>query len=225
MFLRYLRPMLMSLLALAMSFSVHAMPIFVDTFDAEVGSGDGQSGLSGKDYTAFAQWSVGFGTVDLVAQGDFGPIDCAQLSGKCVDLDGSTANAGVLTSIAIALLPGRYTLSYKLAGVASTFGSAAAMAPNVVNVSVGALANDSHQLAFGDPFQLFTNTFDVAVPLSVSIAFADQGNDNFGAILDDVSLVAAPSAVSVANSASLLLMGLACLGVRGLRARMRTTRA
>ena len=53
--------------------------------------------------------------VSIVSSGDFG-IDCVGNAGGCIDLDGSTNNAGVLTSNVMPLGMGLYTLSFDLAG-------------------------------------------------------------------------------------------------------------
>lgn len=56
------------------------------------------------DHNGFLRWTVSDGTVDLIMGGDFG-IACAS-SGKCIDLDGSDQNAGVLTSRQILAVAG-----------------------------------------------------------------------------------------------------------------------
>jgi hypothetical protein len=114
---------------LAAALPADAGVIFADSFDAEPGSGDGASGLSGRNYDRFTQWTVAAGTVDLVAQGDFadGPgILCRGGAGKCVDLDGSSNAAGTLISVPIALAAGEYRLSFALAGVDVGFTGPAA---------------------------------------------------------------------------------------------------
>lgn len=210
-----LRPVLWLLLfAIGSPNLAGATPLFEDTFDAEPGSGAGASGQSGLNYASFAQWTVSDGTVDLIAQGDFASaadqIACFGGSGKCVDLDGATSNAGVLTSIAILLEPGVYELSFLLSGTASSFTQANARLPNTVAVTVGSLFAGSYTLSQGDPFQAFGGSFTVSEPTSVQIAFANAGGDNFGAVLDQVTLVAVPEPAL----ALLLGLGLAALGAR-----------
>ncbi len=63
--------------------------LFQDNFDAE-----GTSGSSQLNYNAFDNWTVEDGTVDLIADPNQWGIDCVGGTGKCVDLDGSTRNAG-----------------------------------------------------------------------------------------------------------------------------------
>jgi hypothetical protein len=190
--------------------SALATPIFEDGFDSEAGSGDGASGGSGLDYTGFANWVVADGSVDLLADGDFG-VPCAG-PGKCVDLDGSSSNAGVLTSTAIALAPGVYTLQFQLGGTSTVFTSNKAKADNVVDVSFGTLFADSYHIAWGAAFQTFAIEFEVASATNASLVFANQGGDNFGAILDGVRLTTF-SPVPEPGTALLLGVGLASLAI------------
>ena len=184
-----------------------AMPAlaFEDSFDLELGSGDGESGQSGLNYDDFASWTVSSGTVDLIASGDYG-IDCADNLGKCVDLDGATGDAGILTSAPISLGPGTYHLSFELAGVADVFGSAAATDPNVVDVSVGDYFMAQITREHGDPFETFGGQIVVNEPTVVQIAFANQGGDNFGALLDNVRLMPEPSALALVSFSGLILL-------------------
>lgn len=71
-----------------------AGPTFTESFD-----GDGTPGTSDLNYNGFGAFIAppAQGTVDLIQSGQFG-ITCAGGSGKCVDLDGSTGNAGLLVS-------------------------------------------------------------------------------------------------------------------------------
>jgi hypothetical protein len=199
-----------ALAVVAAAGSANAVPVFADGFDAEAGTGDGTSGGSGVGYTGFANWTVSNGTVDLVAQGDFG-IDCYGLSGKCVDLDGNTLDAGVLTSILIHLDPGTYSFEFQLAGVDAGFGGAAAAAPNVVDVSVGSFFSDTITRNQGDPFASYGGTFTVTTATDVQIVFANQGGDQFGAVLDAVRLDLVPEPATGA----LLAFGLGGLAAVG----------
>jgi hypothetical protein len=189
--------------------SANAVPVFSDGFDAEPGTGDGASGGSSSGYTGFANWTVSDGTVDLVAQGDFG-IDCYGLTGKCVDLDGNTHDAGVLTSILIHLDPGTYSFEFQLAGTDASFCCAAAD-PNIVDVSVGSFFSDTITRNQGDPFASYGGTFSVASATDVQIVFANQGGDQYGAVLDAVRLDLVPEPATGA----LLALGLAGLATAG----------
>jgi len=186
-----------------------AIPVFADGFDAETGSGQGASGQSKSNYTAFAQWTVSNGSVDLIAHTDFG-IDCVGGAGKCVDLDGATNDAGVLTSTALNLSAGIYQLSFQLAGTDAGFSQPGSFAPNVVDISIGSFFVSQVTVNKGDPFATYSGVFTLPAPAIVSIVFANQGGDNFGAVLDDVKLELVPEP----GTAALLALGLAALAAR-----------
>jgi hypothetical protein len=188
-----------------------AIPIFEDDFDAETGSGQGASGQSRINYSAFANWVVSDGTVDLIAHTDFG-ISCSGAAGKCIDLDGGSNDAGVLTSTALDLAAGSYEFSFQLSGTSSAFTQTAANNPNTVDVSIGSFFATSVTVDKGDPFASYGGSFTLLAPATVSIVFANQGGDNFGAMLDDVKLELVPEPGIVA---------LLALGLGGLAARAR----
>src|SRR5690242_11437090 len=76
---------LTTLLALAIV-PASASILFSDNFDAAV---------AGLNVTPTG-WTSSGGTVDTISNGGFG-ITCLGNIGKCVDLDGSTGSAGVLS--------------------------------------------------------------------------------------------------------------------------------
>ena len=83
-----------------------AVPLFSDNFDSET---------LALNYAGFANWTVSDGTVDLIGNPAF--FDLLPGNGRYVDLDGSTSNAGVMTSSALALTGGvTYDLTFSLAG-------------------------------------------------------------------------------------------------------------
>ena len=167
-------------------------PVFFDSFDSEPGAGSGQSGLSETNYDGFANWVISQGSVDLLAHGDFGPIDCADFAGKCVDLDGTSNGAGVMTSVDIALDAGRYKFEMLLAGVSANFGQSQSAAPNAVDISISGIFATTELRNQGDPFVQFVREFEVNAPTVVNIVIANNGGDNFGAILDNVSVTPIP---------------------------------
>lgn len=152
------------------SFSFH----FEDDFDAENG------GTGALNYSGFANWDVTSGSVDLIGNGfyDFYPGN-----GLYVDLDGSTADAGVqTTTMTFALPEGDYELSFDLGG--SQRGDS-----NDVTVTLGGLYADTFTLASADP--LGNVSVPVAVPAGgalVTLSFENVGGDDSGAVLDNVKL-------------------------------------
>ncbi|WP_435011268.1 PEP-CTERM sorting domain-containing protein [Tundrisphaera lichenicola] len=173
--------------------------IFSDDFDQE---------STGLNYNSFANWSISAGTVDTVGNGFF---DFLPGNGVYVDLDGSTFNAGVMSSNGQSLAAGSYTLSFDLAG--SQRGDT-----NVVTVSLGTSNNAS---LFGstiltrdsaDPFTTETINFVIGSPTSdFHISFSNAGGDNIGALLDRVVL----QSNAVPEPASIVMMGLGSLGMIG----------
>jgi hypothetical protein len=209
-----LLPFVLVMALLSLASPAAATTIFFDDFNSEPGSGAGGSGQSQLNYTGFANWTVSGGTVDLIFHDDFAPaageIGCIGVLGKCVDLDGGTNNAGVMTSISILLAPGLYDLSLDLSGVASSFGQAAASVPNIVDFLVtGTTLVGQATRNQGDPYSSVGGQFTLLAPTSVQIVIANQGGDNFGAMLDDVTLVLVPEP----HSFGLLAGGLLGLAV------------
>ena len=161
------RRSLVGVALLATALGAQAAVVFSDNFDASV------SGLN----VVPTGWTVTDGTVDVVGGGF-----CQ--SGLCVDLDGSTGNAGVLSrsfSLTGGLL---HTLSFDLSGnkrggsddVTITFGSASRVL----------------ELAAADPYATYSLDFTPIADDVYAITFSNAGSDNIGALLDNVSISAVP---------------------------------
>jgi len=132
----------------------------------------------GLNYNSFANWDVSNGTVDLIGPGFF-PL-CG--GSNCVDLDGSTGNAGDLTT-KDAFSIGKYELTFRIAG--SQRGQNA----DGVTVTFGDM-NESFKKASTDPFELITRI--VMLSSADFLAFSHAGGDNIGILLDDVTITAVP---------------------------------
>jgi hypothetical protein len=160
-----------------------AAPIFSDTFDTEPGPLLNDFGL--------AKWSVTDGSVDLIGSGPGGSsFNLLPGHGYYIDLDGSTGNAGKMTSIPFTLTPGSYQLTLQLAG--NQRGG-----PNDhVKVAIKDFAPSSFfdvffelDLPSGAPFQTF------ALPVTTSgttsnarIVIDHAGGDNVGMLMDNVEV-------------------------------------
>lgn len=159
-------------LALAALPAARAIVVFSDGFQSEPNA-------TILNYNSFDHWTVSDGTVDLLGAGYFGVVTPT----ITVDLDGSSGNAGILTSTAQSLSAGNYVLSYQLAG--SQRGDT-----NTVLVSMSGIsgANQSHTLASSTGLTTFTLNFSLGGAASSSIVFENLGGDNVGLVLDNVKL-------------------------------------
>jgi hypothetical protein len=169
-----------ALLMITGSLNAQASVLFSDNFNTENG------GVGELNYNNFANWNVTDGTVDIIGNGyyDFYPGN-----GLYVDLDGSTGQAGTMTSkTSFDLTPGTYTLSYDLGG--SQRGDI-----NTVDINVGSLYSTSLTLDSSYPLTQFNDTFTVTSPTSANISFHNLGGDNVGDILDNVQLTSDTSTV------------------------------
>jgi hypothetical protein len=183
--------------------SVHAATIFSDNFNSENG---GVANSSTLNYNSFANWTVSppgpNGTVDLIGNGYF---DFYPGNGLYVDLDGSSGSAGTLTSSSLSLGPGSYSFTFNLGG--SQRGDT-----NIVHVSVsGTAVAQTYMVNSSDPLALETISFTLLIPTTVDLVFHNDGGDNIGAILDNVTLSTVPDGGSTAVFLAAGLLTLAAL--------------
>lgn len=188
-------------LSLLSATAAQAVPLFSDTFDSEAQSFD----------STLANWTVSDGTIDVIGPGFF---DFYPGNGNYLDLDGSSNNAGKITTNALFnLLPGTYTLSFQLGGSARSDS-------NSVTVALGSVYSEVFTLASNAGLQNITRTITLAASSgSGALSFDHAGGDNLGLILDDVALDFSRVQTSAPEPSSLALLALG--GIAGGVARRR----
>lgn len=148
-------------------------PLFADNFNTDALKIDQTAFLGG--------WRVSSGSVDLIGSPNF--YDLIPGHGRYVDLDGSTMQGGTLQKT-LRLTGGvTYSVHFQLAG-----GRGAE--PNeVVEVRFGSLSR-SYQVAANADFSGYALHFTPPSTGNYPLSFKNQGGDNYGALLDEVSVVA-----------------------------------
>lgn len=207
--MRNTRTLLLSLAGvLVIAAQSNAISIFSDDFNTENG------GANQLNYASFDKWNVSDGTVDLIA-----PVNTYGLTatdGMFVDLDGSTNDAGVMTTKdSFSFLAGlQYVLTFDLSG--NQRGGAN---DNVtLLIGLGGVTLNINDITSSTPWTPWTVTFTFAEAKSGPLSFANAGGDNIGALLDNVTLTG-PDAVPEAGATfGLLALGLA--GMMGARRRL-----
>ncbi|MGR3662645.1 MAG: VPLPA-CTERM sorting domain-containing protein [Paracoccaceae bacterium] len=147
-------------------------------------------------------WSTTSGTIDYLTQSGAWAGLCVG-GGHCIDLDGSTGNAGIFSAGTFAA--GSYQLDLSLFG--SGRGTTESVTVSLGSWSITISPITSAQDASGS-WSFYTS--------GGALSFANAGGDNVGAILSSVTLSAVPIPAT-----GLLLFG--ALGGLGLARRRRKT--
>jgi hypothetical protein len=177
--------------------------IFYDDFNSE------NNGRGVTNYSNFAKWNVvGGGTVDLIGNGYF---DFYPGNGLYVDLDGSSGNAGIL-STKMLFTPGTYQLSFDLGNSPYGAWGGSTNPVNTVVISLGSWQTTLTRkpLDLLEPFTFTTTTSGF-----LSLSFQNLGGDNVGAILDNVQVSTVP------EPGTILLIGTGLVGIASFRKRFR----
>jgi hypothetical protein len=183
--------------------------LFFDNFDAY----NGGSGALNYNFPNTDKWKVTNGTVDLIGNGFY---DLLSGNGLYIDLDGSSNDAGNMTSRAINLTNGDYMLSFDLAGN-NRFDQYDQV---TVKVQIGQ-SSKIYSLAYNEPFQRFYQPFTInedADMIPINILFSAYGGDNVGMLLDNVKLEDAPA---VPIPGAIWLLGSGILGIIGYRKKVK----
>lgn len=228
-----MRKVILAAAAAALASPASAAVVYSNNFNAENG------GNTALNYNGFNGLTVTGGTVDLVKSGDFGII-CSGGSGACVDLDGSTNNSGLTSSNSYAFNSGdRVALSFLWSGnqrnvppndafqvlfnfggtVSGTWGSQSTTfgSSNFGSFNSSFIGVNISNIPPGFAMTDYTLFFDATSAGSVNFSLEDQGNDNVGIIIDNVSL--AVGAVPEPSAWALMILG---FGAVGAAARRRT---
>ncbi|MCI0507211.1 MAG: PEP-CTERM sorting domain-containing protein [Gammaproteobacteria bacterium] len=191
-------------LSLAIVGTANATIVFEDNFNSYNG------GVGALNYTGFSStWSVMDGTVDLIGNGFF---DFLPGNGLYIDLDGSTANAGIMGHLE-SLAPGDYTLSFDLAGNQRDASSELTTANIAILLGSGTAASTNISLAQNVGFTTYNLNFsisDLLNPSVVMFSFGASGGDNIGMLLDNVVL---QDRISVPEPGILSMLALGLLGI------------
>lgn len=203
-----MRSILFAAAFLATAPAVHAATVLDDNF----ASYSGVPVLNAADGLFGGVWETVDGTVDYLRLGSsFGGL--CRGSVACIDLDGSTSNAGVFRTVQ-SFAAGDYKLSFVIHG--SSRGDT-----NEVTVSLGGLNLVQSVTSGGDWI-----VADILATIGAGgskLSFSNAGGDNLGAILDSVKLVKVGGdvvpGIPLPAAAPLLMGGVGLLGLMGWRRR------
>jgi hypothetical protein len=187
--------------------------IFSDNFDAD-------SATSVLNFNGLINWTVSGGTIDYIRSGGYG-ISCVGGSGGCLDMDGSTSNAGRITSKQLFDFDDgvEYFIDAAVSGN-QRGGIDDSVTVGLVREGDGAiLAATFGPFAPGAPFSVSTaNFFGQNAVGEWRLFFEGFGGDNIGAILDNVVL-RDDRVANVPEPTTLLLTAMGLLAAAGIRRR------
>ena len=177
------------------------MIVFSDNFDLQNG------GVGINNYFGFSNWTVSDGTIDLIGFTGVGSPhwDLQPGNGLYLDMDGSTLDAGKISSISFSLEPGDYILNFDIAGNQRVDD----IDKVIVQVGGGSLLNETVSVLWDANFMTMNMPFSVSSTAIASISFEGLGGDQIGLLLDNVCL-SSNNVVPVPGAVLLGSIGLAC---------------
>lgn len=167
---------------------------FTSTFEEDSGN------PTTFNFNGFVNWNVTSGAVDLIKNGAFG-ILCKPHPGTCVDTDGTTSQAGTLET-KDTFAAGTYVVRFDISGNQRGGSS------DILTLLFGGFSEPFTLNPF-DPFVTIVRT--ITIGSESKLSFVAAGNDQFGIILDNVSV--APPAVPLPAALPLFATALAGVGL------------
>ena len=179
-----------------------ASPLFSDTFD-------GDAPGSVLNFNAFANWNVANGSVDYLK--GYPGISC--LAGGCVDLDGSTLQAGRMISKQSFVLDAStiYRLSVTFSGSQRNGYGSDNIKWGITTGTVDWAYGYDQGIAWNAAFNILNSQF-TGIAGTFHLFVEDTGShDNVGTILDSISFQSLPSSVPEPGALALVGLGIAAL--------------
>jgi len=156
-----------------------ATQIFRDDLDAENG------GVGQQNYTAWSQWNVVEGCVDLHGPGSIDPLPgnvvYIDMDGSCLNGTGTTAGT-METKMSFIIDPGDYTFEVIRAG-----NNQVSQVDTMV-IRIGTVFNRQIILDWTAPLALESFDFSVSASTTETIELIHSGGDDQGILIDAVRL-------------------------------------